>query len=330
MQKYDKALQALAIPYSALVSIIFALMIFSFPIGAYIVFNSDIGQEIDFEYPLDDFSIILGGISYELPVQLELGDVFIVLWCTYLILFTICFIGPSRNFIKLLISLMSSARYDLKHNAMTSMITWFSILVIASVVIDLAQEQVGIFTEPPQFPNKLKQFFDVTLAPIIEEFGFRLMLIGLPLFAIFARKGSLSFFFRSLWNPSENLHVTSHKVVLALIIGVGIFFGFAHIISGEAWSVGKFAQASVGGSIIGWVYFRHGLAPAILVHWAANFFLFAYVFFISDISQISVTKAFSSSLMQTVEVLLVITGILSVAILVLNYVKSKKEKSLQL
>ncbi|MFB3096113.1 MAG: CPBP family intramembrane glutamic endopeptidase [Nitrosopumilaceae archaeon] len=330
MQKYDKALQVLVIPYSALVSIIFGMMIISFPLGAYIVFNSDVGQEINFEYPLDDFHIFLGGISYEFPIPFELGDVFIILWCAYLVLFAMCTIGPKKNFIKSLFSLMSHSKADEKHNSMVTMITWFSILVIASIAVELVQQQGGIDIQPPQFTNDLKQFFDVTLAPIIEELGFRVMLIGLPLFAIFARKGSFSFFLKSIWHPSRNLHITNYKIALTLIIGVGIFFGFSHIISAEAWSIGKFAQAAVSGSIIGWVYFRYGLAPAILVHWATNFFIFSYALIISDISQISVESAFSNSFMQATEILLIITGFLSIIILVLNFMNTKKEERLQL
>ena len=326
----DKMLQAIAIPYSALISIIFAMMILSFPLGAYVVFNSEIGQEINFEYPINDLNVFLGGISYQIPVQIEIGDAFIILWSIYLILFTICFIGPKKNFMRTLTSLLTHGIDNEKPSAMVNMITWFSILVIASILVEMTQDQLGIAIEPPEFPNQLIQFFDITFAPIVEEIGFRVLLIGLPLFAMFAHKNSLVLFFKSLWHPSRNLTITNNRTAIALIITVGIFFGLAHIISGEPWSIGKFAQASVAGTIIGWIYFRFGLAPAILVHWATNFFVFANVLFISDISQISMENAFSSPFMQTVEIIIIVTGIVSVTMLLLNHLRTKKEESLQL
>jgi len=42
------------------------------------------------------------------------------------------------------------------------------------------------------------------------------------------------------------------------------------------------------------------------------------------INQISIGDAFSHSLLNTLELILVVTGIISVAVLVLNYVYSRK------
>ena len=109
-----------------------------------------------------------------------------------------------------------------------------------------------------------------------------------------------------------------------VIITVGILFGAAHIFSDESWSNGKLAQAVASGIIIGWVYYRYGLIPAILIHWATNYFVYSYGYIVSDINQISINDAFSHSLLTTIEIILIVTGIISVAILALNYVYSKK------
>jgi uncharacterized membrane protein len=124
--------------------------------------------------------------------------------------------------------------------------------------------------------------------------------------------------------PWQNLHSVNMKKVLILIVVVGIFFGAAHIFSDEAWSSGKLAQAVTSGIIIGWVYVRYGLVPAILIHWATNYFIFSYGYIIADINQISIIDSFSHSLLNTLELILIITGIISVAVLVMNYVYSKK------
>ena len=76
MSSKNKILQGLAIPHTALISVIFCLMVLSFPTGAYLVFNSEIGDNITHEYPMDSLSLFLAGIGFEVPVQFELGWVY--------------------------------------------------------------------------------------------------------------------------------------------------------------------------------------------------------------------------------------------------------------
>ena len=324
MVSQNKILQVLAIPHTALISVIFCLMISSFPIGAYLVFNSEIGDNITYEYPMDNFSIFLAGIGFEIPVKFELGDGFVVIWCAFLILFTAAMLGPKKNFVTVLQSMISEGRYKIQDNYIITVIKWFSILVIISASIIGVQELIGISVEQPEAPNQLIQFFDISLAPIIEEFGFRVVLIGLPLFMLYSHRLSLKFLVKSLWWPWQNLRNVNMKKALSVIVIVGILFGAAHIFSDEAWSSGKFAQAVASGIIIGWVYFRYGLIPAVLIHWATNYFVFSYGYIVADINQMSIGDAFSHSLLSTLELMLVITGIISVAVLVLNYTYSKK------
>jgi len=76
--------------------------------------------------------------------------------------------------------------------------------------------------------------------------------------------------------------------------------------------------------IIGWVYFKYGFVPAILIHWAANYFVYSYAYIVADINKISVETAFTNSLLYTLELMLIATGVISIVILVLNYIFSKK------
>ena len=330
MTEQNKLMQALGIPFSALVSVIFGLMILSFPIGAYVVFNSDIGDGVGFDFPIEGFDFFAAGIGFEIPIQFELGDVFIGLWCVFIIIFSIAMFGPKINFLKALSMIMSEGKYDSSKNYLVSVIKWFSILIVVSGIIDFIQSNVGITIEPPVQSEVLIQFFGLTAAPIIEEIGFRVMLIGLPLYVIYSQKTSIKLFFKSLWHPSRTLHIFESKKVIILIIIVGLFFGAAHIISGEPWSIGKFAQAAASGIIIGWVYYKHGFPSAILVHWSTNYFIFSYVYFLSDINEITIKNAFSHSLITSLEILFVITGVISIAIILLNYVNLKKERKLEI
>jgi len=69
---------------------------------------------------------------------------------------------------------------------------------------------------------------------------------------------------------------------------------------------------------------KAGFIPAVLIHWATNYFIFSYGYIVAEINQISIGDAFSHSLLNTLELMLVVTGIISVAVLVLNYVYSRK------
>ena len=318
-------LQTIGIPYSALVSIVFGLMIVSFPIGAYVVFNSEIGDDIDFVFPLEKFDLFIAGINMQIPFEYQIGDAFILAWCTFAILFTIAIIGPKMSFLRSISGLLLKEKNFTDGNYLITIIKWFSVLVVISGVINFVQESFGIVTEPPESSNDLILFLAVTIAPIIEEIGFRVILIGIPLFFIYSFKTSIRSFFHVLWNPYQNLHIVNNKKANLLIILDGILFGAAHIISGEPWSIGKFAQAAVSGIIIGWVYYRYGLITAILIHWATNYFIFSYVFAVSEINNISVENAISHTMINTLEIILVVTGIISIAIIIMNFINSKNQ-----
>jgi len=301
-------------------------MVISFPTGMYLVFNSGIGDDITHEYPMDSLSLFLAGIGFEVPINFELGDGFVVIWCAFLIIFTIALFGPKTNFASVLQSMISEGKYKIQDNYIVATIKWFSILVIVSAGIIGTQELFGIPIEQPEVPNQLIQFFDISLAPIIEEIGFRVILIGIPLFALYSHGASLKLLGKSLWWPWKNLQNVSTKKALTIIVLVGILFGAAHIFSDESWSSGKLAQAIASGIIIGWVYYRYGLASAILIHWATNYFIYSYGYIVADINQISINNAFSHSLLSTVEIILIVTGIISVVVLALNYVCSKRHE----
>ena len=89
MKHIEKISQVIGIPYSALITMMLATMLMSFPIGAYVVFNSDIDNQITFEYPLNEIPPFDSDILNYITFQISLGDAFIVLWCVFLIMFAI-------------------------------------------------------------------------------------------------------------------------------------------------------------------------------------------------------------------------------------------------
>lgn len=317
------------IPHLALLSVIFGMMLLSFPIGLFTVFNTDIGNDINFEYPLKNLDVFKT-VGYLIPDSVEIGDIFIVLWSIYAALFAIAMLGPKSSFLKILSLNLSHGKFETKSNYMITITKWFSIIILLSITIDYVQQGFGIITVPPPIDNDLTQFLYVSLSPIVEEIGFRVVLIGIPLFVFYSHKLSPSHFFKSLWNPSRYLHISDHKRSLFLIVFVGVFFGLAHIMTGEPWSEGKLVQASMSGIILGWLYVRFGLITAILVHWGTNYFIFSYANFISQINEIAIDVAFSHSLLNTMEILFFISGAFSILAILLDYFISKKEQKLKI
>jgi len=329
LQISNKLLQAVGIPFTALLSVIFGLLLLSFPIGLFVIFESNIGDDINFEYPLTHLELFEDTILYQNPIDIGIGDAFVILWIFYAILFTISILGPKLNFFKSLSSIISSGKFNLEKNYMFGVTKWLSILVLISAIINFVQEQFGIVTIPPLGGNDLVQFFYVSLAPLLEEFGFRFILIGLPLFALYSQRSSLKYFIRCLWNPG-NLDIIDYRKAIFLVVFVGVLFGFAHIAFGESWSEGKFAQATAGGIILGWVYLKYGFVASLLIHWATNYFIFSYATFISQINFISVESAFSHSLMSSLEILLLLSGCFSISMLLINRFFPKRNSDLKI
>ena len=323
MQNQNKIIQLLGIPFTALLSIIFGLLLISFPVGIYVVFESDIGDDINYDYPVTHLDIFSQTDFYQSPIDITLGDAFVILWMFYLIIFVIALLGPKQHFLKSISSLISMGKYDAKLNYMFAMTKWLSILILISAIINYIQESFGIVTTPPLGGNSLIQFFYVSLAPLLEEFIFRIILIGIPLFVLYSGRASIRYFVKCLWSPSS-LNILDSKKAILLIIFVGISFGFAHIAFSDSWSEGKFAQATAGGIILGWVYLRYGIVVSLLIHWATNYFIFAYAHFISQINYVPLELAFTNPLMSSLEWIFLFSGILGVSILLLNRFYLKK------
>ncbi len=324
IEKLDRIIKALLIPYSGLLSVVFGVMILSFPIGLYVMYNSDVGKEINYQYPINGLDMFLGDIGYKVPVSFEMGDAFVISWTIFLILFTISYFGPESTLLKTLSNMMSREVKKFQGNAMVNMLAWFSILILFSVTIDTIQQSFGVKIESPASGNDLVRFFQLGISPLTEETGFRVLLIGVPLFLMYSHIPSWKMLARSLWRPSKYLLISDYRKPMILIITIGLLFGVAHIISGTPWSPGKVTQAAMAGVIIGWVYVRYGLAPAILVHWATNYFLFSYLFFLSDLSQSATINDSSNPFSNTVEVILVTTGLFALAIKILERIESKQ------
>ncbi len=321
--RYDRALHVVGILYAALVSLVFILMLISLPLGPYIVFHLDVGDGLSSEFPFRGLDLLLAEAEFGSPSGLELGDLFIVMWSVYVILLAVSMLGPKKSLIKFILPAVMEGRMSSGGSYAASVIKWFSIVVVVSVAITFVQDGFGIATEPPETGDDLLQFVNVTSSPILEELGFRVLLVGLPLYLAYSHRMSAVHFLRSLWRPGTNLHPDDYKRAIWLVVGTSVLFGLAHILLEEPWTTGKFAQAAASGMIIGWVYLRYGLLPAILIHWATNYFIFTYAYFVAHAAELSVEQAFAHPLMGSLEILFLATGAFSLLVIVTTWHRSR-------
>lgn len=312
MAKSRSVAEVLGIPHSALVSIVFGMMLVSFPLGAYVVFHTDIGGQITHQIPLGGLSAF-GVVQHPLlPQSIELGDVFVAAWAAYAALFAVAIMGPGRDMAASLKNSISLGGRDTS-NYMIQAVSWFSVLVLASTIIDAIQGQAGLSISPPDAPNDLVQFYLITLAPLVEEPIFRVALVGLPVFAMYTHRASAAFLLKSLWHPTRHLHIHDSRRMIAVVLAAGVVFGVAHALSGESWGVDKVAQASVAGIILGYVYCRYGLVCGIILHWASNYFLYAYGHFVAYVGDWGVLEAFEQPFFGTIQAVLIAAGAITLA-----------------
>lgn len=310
----DNLLQAIGVPFSALLSVVFGLFLASLPIGAFVFFETDLGGDINYEFPLFGLALFEGTPLYWYPVDISVGDAFAAVWATYVVLFVVSFLGPGGDFLKSLTPAITAGRLS-SQNDMFGVTKWFSVLVLVSALLIAVQGHFEIQLDPPYAKNDLVQFLTVTVAPIPEELAFRALLLGVPLFLAYSWSASPRHFVACMWRPSR-LRITHYKKAAALVVITAAGFGLAHVAAEDSWGPGKFAQASAAGLVLGWVYIRYGLAAAILVHWGANYFVFAYANLIAQAQAVSVQAAFSHQLMSSLEVILLAAGAASIAAMV--------------
>ena len=292
------------------------MMAISFPFGAYVMFDTDIGNNVTFQIPAAHIALF-GAESYSiLPQYIQLGDLFMVFWLTYVVFFSIALVGPKRDvFVSLkerVLGVMDTPNY------MVHALSWFSVLVLASVAIDTIQVYtMGLEITPPDIGNDLVQFYLVTASPLTEEVLYRVLLVGLPLFAIYTHRISLGFLAKSLWHPGHHLHIHDNaKRAIVVIFITGIIFGVSHVMYDDSWSAGKMTQAAISGIILGYVYYRYGFACALLVHWATNYFVYSYGHIVAYIGEWGIQEAFRQPFFDTIQIIFIITGAITVTMMV--------------
>ncbi len=229
--------------------------------------------------------------------SMSVSTVFRVIWIFYILCFLFAWIWRERLHRAIQRSFSQPFRrvFD---NFLLVMPLISSMLFTAVTAIFLLQESVGIPTGQPLFPENTPSqeiFLNLAFAPVTEELGFRLIPMGLitTLYVFMVGKNvagkRLKLFVTALLYPDgakriaglRNIseHGIRHGINVgewATILTISLIFGYAHVISGTGWEIGKITSAAVTGFFLGLMYLSYGFEAPVLLHWFLNYYLFFF------------------------------------------------------
>ncbi|MBI4258018.1 MAG: CPBP family intramembrane metalloprotease [Thaumarchaeota archaeon] len=264
------------------------LMMGSFGFGTYTVYLSRLGAGST-EKTLTSIPVFFLGLGQSLQITVPIAAIFAALTGIYLILMIIAIMNGGRSMSKAVQNIMKSGVRHTPGNTMLFLATVFPALSLILIAIEKLQEAVGIPTGSLVEIDPIVTFTTVSIAPITEEIGFRMTIIGLLASAVLVDRPSLKQTLRVLWRPSSISNLGSgntvqrKRILTALITFSALSFGLAHVafddIPLQGWQIGKVTTSSISGLVLGYAYVYYGITGAVLLHWAFNYFTSAYHYF---------------------------------------------------
>ena len=257
------------------------LLALSIPAGFYAVFSGGLSTAVSYSAPVHPYFWI-GPLPFISGSTVTAGLLFAAVMVVYVALLVLGAFqdgGP----LKAAAASIRGGFAPLLSSPFVVMITAIGFLTFTSSVIDSLTSSAGIPIGGPS-GDPLELFVGFTYAPLVEEVGFRLVLIGLVAMVLSIGK-TWKEALGALWRPSkvmEGVAVgTGTGAIIWAAMGLSaVTFGACHVVcGGSGWQVGKFPEAAFGGLVLGYVYVKYGLHVAIITHWGIDFFGSAFAFF---------------------------------------------------
>lgn len=263
-------------------------------IGYGFVFFTPEGVSVGME-PFPAYFLLFFVVGFYIPV--EASAVFSLL----VILYVLCFTAAWKwreSFHSVLRKSFSLSFRSFFKNFLLVMPLISSMVLLAVMGIIYAQDLLGVQTGQPIWgagTPKQQIFLELAYAPFAEELGFRLIPIGLfmILYVFMMGRtigvGGLRLLVASVLYPEGAKraaglpNVSEHGILRGIskgewimIVSTSVLFGFAHLLSGIGWEVGKITSVSLQGFVFALTYIAYGFAAPILLHWFFNYYLFFF------------------------------------------------------
>lgn len=259
-----------------------AVLVFaSIPAGFYAVFSGRLSSNVTASSPVHPYFWI-GPIPVVLGTSLSAGGVFAALMVIYTAALGYGLLQPARPW-KALSKALREGLDPLLSSPFFVMLTSIGFLVFTASLIDAVTSATGtpiggIAGDP------LELLLGFTFAPLVEEVGFRVVIIGLVAMVLCLGrpwKEALG----ALWRPSRAMEGAVLGGGTAVIIWAAtgfsaLTFGACHVIcGGSSWQIGKLPEAAFGGLVLGYVYVKYGLHVAVITHWGVDYFGSVFSFY---------------------------------------------------
>lgn len=264
-----------------LLGLTIALMLFTFPAGTYAFFSGKLSSTYSAASPVTPFFLV-GPMMGLLPFTVSAGTIFAFLTVVYAALILILAaerIRPAR-----------AARASLRDgpgalmsSPLLGTVVAVGFLVFTASIIDSLTTSAGVpiggLTGDP-----MGVLLALTIAPLVEEVGFRVLIIGVVAFVLCFGK-PLRAALGAFWRPSRALEGVALGSGVSIILWSAVAFssvtfGACHVYcGGNEWGIGKLPDAVYGGVVLGYVYVKYGFPAAVITHWGIDYFGSALLFF---------------------------------------------------
>ena len=252
----------------------------------YVALSSDSEENYTTSYLGSGITLFATLITFQVPITFNLGQLFLALWTIYLILFAIALNGPFRSLKRSIKTSAKEGMSALTGNAMFATMIVFPVVLWGTVALSLLEQSAGVSTGNLPTVDPLLELVELTIAPLREEIGFRVIPIGVVALLILFSKRRIRDGLMALWHPSRYLkkvdtpkeYKRDLNLMYTMIGFSALLFGLAHVLLGAGWGPGKIASAAAAGIALGGLYYVYGLPSAILLHWSIDYFLQIYLF----------------------------------------------------
>ncbi len=269
------------VAFAAILVFTLALIIFSFPVGLYTVFDTRLSTNYTAATQFTGIYVFLGPALVVAPIASNLGILFIALTAIYAGMFALA-ATQGRSLLSALKEAYNRGLAGFFSNNLWVVLIAIGFLDFTIVEFDNVESTAGIPVGGLS-GDAFQLFMSVVIAPLREEIGFRVLIIGL--FALVACVGMpWRKALKALWRPSVAYEGRTNTSATTFFIGVGLAlsslaFGVVHVTSNSGWEIGKLPEAAFAGVILGYVYIKYGIHVAVLVHWGDDYLGSVYGFY---------------------------------------------------
>ncbi len=263
------------------------LVILSFPAGVYTVFFTHLSNETSAR-SLGSPILFLGPVLVVLPFSVSLGGIFLAMTGVYIAMFVLA-LSQGKGAVSAIRSALQGGVGEYFTNRALLTLISIGFLIYTAAIIDSFVSAAGSpVGDPFTQVDPLQVLLGFTLAPLREEFGFRVLLIGLVVSIVslgLPDKVSL----KALWRPSAAYEGVDNNTAMIAVVWIagaassGIFgachVGIPGLCGGGGWNIGKFPEAAYGGVVLGYLYIKYGFHVAVLAHWGVDYLSSVFAFF---------------------------------------------------